>query len=139
MKKTREVIARFIVILLPVLVLCATMYGQTGLGVIAGTVTDPSGAIVVNATVTATDVATGVKTVRPSNSSGFYQILELQPGPYTLEAVAPGFKTFKREGITLQVEDRLTINVGLVLGQSTEVVSVYRGSAPAANAGRANR
>lgn len=124
MNKTREVIARFIVILLPVLVLCATAYGQTGLGEIAGTVTDPSGAIVVNATVTATDVATGIKTVRPSNSTGVYQILQLQPGPYTLEAVAPGFKTFKQEGITLQVEDRLTINVGLTLGQAAEVVSV---------------
>ena len=46
-----------------------------------------------------------------------------------MEAVAPGFKTFKREGITLQVEDRLTINVALALGQNTEVVSVT-GEAP---------
>ncbi len=105
------------------------MYGQSGLGEIAGTVTDPSGAIVVGATVTATNVDTGVKTARPSNSAGGYQILQLQPGKYTVEAVAPGFKTFKREGITLQVEDRLTINVALALGQNTEVVSVT-GEAP---------
>ena len=124
MKKTREVTARLVVILLPLLALCATMYAQTGLGNIAGTVTDPSGAVVVGATVTATNVNTGVKTARPSNSTGFYEILQLLPGKYTLEGVAPGFKTFKREGITLQVEDRLTINVGLVLGQSTEVVSI---------------
>ena len=124
MKKTREVTARLVVILLPLLALCATMYAQTGLGNIAGTVTDPSGAVVVGATVTATNVETGVKTTRPSNSTGFYEILQLLPGRYTLEAVAPGFKTFKREGITLQVEDRLTINVPLVLGQSTEVVSI---------------
>src|SRR5271157_2025363 len=116
MRKTREVTARLAVILLPLLLLCATMYGQTGLGNIAGQVTDPSGALVVAATVTATNVDTGLKSVRPSNSAGAYEILELQPGRYTLEAVAPGFKTFKQEGITLQVGDRLTINVALALG-----------------------
>jgi len=124
MKKTREVTTRLFVILLPLLALCATMYAQTGLGTIAGIVTDPSGAVVVGATVTATDVATGVKTSRPTNSTGFYEILDLLVGPYTVEAVAPGFKTFKREGITLNVGDRLTINLSLTLGQNTEVVSV---------------
>ena len=129
MKKTREVIARFLVIVLPLLALCAIMYAQTGNGEIAGTVTDPSGAIVVNATVTATNVGTGVKTVRPTNSAGVYQILELLPGKYTVETAAAGFKTYKREGIALQVGDRLTINISLVLGQATEVVSVT-GEAP---------
>jgi hypothetical protein len=100
------------------------MYGQVGYGDIAGQVTDPSGAVVVGAIVTATDVATGVKTVKPTNSVGFYEILDLLPGPYTVEAVAPGFKTFKREGITLNVGDRPTINLSLTLGQNAEVVSV---------------
>ena len=50
MKKTWEVMSRFIVVLLPLLALCATIYAQTGNGNIAGTVTDPSGAVVVVST-----------------------------------------------------------------------------------------
>ncbi len=103
--------------------LCAAAYGQ-GFGSIAGTVTDPSGAIVPGAQVTAINVDTGSRTTVNSNSTGVYQILQLIPGRYTIEAETKGFKTLKREGLKLEVDDRLTVDLALVLGLNTEVVSV---------------
>src|SRR5215469_10500690 len=53
-----------------------------GGGTIQGTVTDPSGAVVAGAEVTATNVATGVETSRRTNESGFFALSPLQPGTY---------------------------------------------------------
>ncbi len=122
--KVRKAIARMIVLILPLLVLCASVYAQAGFGVIAGRVTDPSGAIIVGANVAATNVDTNVRTATASNSNGDFQLLQLIPGRYRIEAEAPGFKTLKREGITVQVADRLTIDLALTLGQNVEVVSI---------------
>jgi hypothetical protein len=64
-----------------------------GQGSITGTVTDPSGAVVPNATVTATNNATNEKTTQNSSSSGVFTLSPLNPGTYTVTFSAPGFKT----------------------------------------------
>lgn len=119
----KKVATPLIVVFVFLSALTATSYGQ-GFGVIAGKVADPSGALIVGAKVTATNVDTGAKTQVTSNSAGVYQIFQLIPGRYALEAEASGFKTLKREGITVQVSDRLTIDLALALGQNVEVVSI---------------
>src|SRR5580704_2426040 len=60
-------------------------------GTVTGTVTDSTGAIVPNATITAHNSATGVDTIRTSNGSGLY-VLVLQAGTYRIEGSAAGFQ-----------------------------------------------
>src|SRR5881397_2116725 len=60
---------------------------------LVGTVRDPSGAIVANAAITATEVATGVVTSATSNDSGDYRIATLRPGVYSISATRANFKT----------------------------------------------
>ena len=66
-------------------------FAQNVTGTITGTVTDPSGAVVAGAAVTAENTATGVKTDAVSNGSGIYTIRFLQVGAYTLTVNAKGF------------------------------------------------
>lgn len=91
---------------------------------IDGQVTDPNGAVVLNATITLTSTKTGeVRTVQ-SNDSGGYTIPLIPPGTYDLSVKAQGFKEYLSRGIELNVNDRKTINVGLETGAITESITV---------------
>ena len=91
---------------------------------ISGTVTDASGAAVVGATVTATNVDTGVATTQTTNGQGFYSFQSLALGKYTINVQQAGFKTIRRTDIILQVNDALVIDLTLQVGQQTERVEV---------------
>jgi len=67
--------------------------GQGVYGAITGGVTDPSGAGVPGASVVATNLATGVKVPTKSDSAGYYTVVGLIAGTYSVEVSAPGFKT----------------------------------------------
>lgn len=101
-----------------------TLYGQSGFGSIAGKVADPSGAIIVGAKVTATNIATNVKIEHSTNALGDYQLLQLPPGNYHVEVGAAGFKTLKRSGVVVQVGDRITLNLAMEVGEISETVNV---------------
>src|SRR5580704_4798329 len=93
------------------LALPVTLKAQTaGEGTIAGTVTDTTGAVVPNATVTATNNATNISTQRVSSSAGTYTIAPVHPGLYTLSIEAPGFRTLKQENLQVDALGVLTIN-----------------------------
>src|SRR5205085_9263768 len=93
------------------LVCTSAIYGQAGVGLIAGRVADPTAAVVPDAKITVTNEATGVKNETRSNGDGDYRVLQLPPGRYTLAVESQGFKKMERAGIQVQVDDRLTINV----------------------------
>lgn len=99
-------------------------FGQAGTGVISGKVKDPSGAVVPNASITATETSTGLKIKSATSSMGEYQILNAPPGTYNITVEAAGFKTLLRDGIKLQVDDRLTLDLAMQLGQISEKVTV---------------
>lgn len=100
------------------------MFGQDT-GAITGTVTDSSGAVVPNATVTITDTDTGVLArTSKTNASGIYVGSSLLVGTYKISVEAPGFERATREGITLHVADRLAINFVLSIGAITQSVQV---------------
>ncbi|MGH9605530.1 MAG: carboxypeptidase regulatory-like domain-containing protein [Terracidiphilus sp.] len=96
----------------------------TGTGAISGTVTDPSGAIVPNATVTVTNVATTVKTVSTTTGAGDYNISPLPPGEYTVTVSAKGFKSYLQEHVAVNAIQTVTVNVKLSLGAAEETVTV---------------
>src|SRR5262249_17783391 len=82
--------------------LCGAAFAQVGgTGSIQGTVTDPSGAAVTNANVTATNVATGVETTRQTTGAGFFVLPLLPAGQYNVTVKATGFETFNQQHLTL--------------------------------------
>ncbi|MCS7315889.1 MAG: TonB-dependent receptor [Bryobacterales bacterium] len=101
--------------------LCA-QFGGTG--TIQGLVTDPSGAVVPGATVTAENVATGVKTTRQTTAAGLYVIAPLVPGTYTVTASAAGFKPVVRERVVVDALTTVEINFRLEIGPTAEQVTV---------------
>src|SRR5487761_1764746 len=105
---------------------CAQVTGAT----LAGTVTDPSGAVVPQAQVSVKNTATGVTTSVATDSAGLYTIPNLIAGPYQVTASARGFQTEVRTGVTLTVGAQQVLNLTLRVGQTTQTISVT-GQAPA--------
>jgi hypothetical protein len=92
--------------------------GQTVTGSITGQVTDPSGALVVGAKVTAENTATSVKTSAQTNGSGVYTIRFLPIGTYTLTTEAKGFSTQKIPAFPLEIDQTAKVDVALKIGAS---------------------
>ncbi|HYM76785.1 MAG TPA: carboxypeptidase regulatory-like domain-containing protein [Candidatus Dormibacteraeota bacterium] len=111
-------------VLLAALVIIFTAQGLAQEATILGTVTDPSGAAVANATVTLTNNDTGVTRTLPSNSDGQYVAPDLHIGNYTARATATGFKAAEQKNITLNVGDRTRIDFKLQVGSAQEQVTV---------------
>lgn len=93
-------------------------------GSIRGTVSDPSGALVQGATVSAKQTETGLVRSASTDKAGSYLLLELPVGHYQLEVSAKGFQKYVQEGITLNVNETATIPVHVVVGAESEVVDV---------------
>src|SRR5579875_1572426 len=92
----------FLLLIVTLLMVTSPLLAQVaGNGVIQGTVTDPTGAVVPGATVTATNVATGVKTTRQTTDAGFYVLSPLPPGEYTVTVSQKGFQTKVQEHVTV--------------------------------------
>ena len=91
-------------------------------GTIRGTITDPSGAAVPNATVTATATNTGLTRTAASNDSGIFVFPALPIGAYSLKIEAKGFATQQRPGITLITGQTIDLPIALSVGtQNTEI------------------
>ncbi|HEV2379096.1 MAG TPA: TonB-dependent receptor [Terriglobia bacterium] len=98
--------------------------GQAVTGSITGYVTDPSGAAIPNAKVTATQVGPNVATSRTSDAAGLYLITNLLPGTYTISVEAQGFKTFTQRDVQLEVGATARTDAKLELGQVSQQVTV---------------
>jgi len=93
-------------------------------GAITGTVTDPTGAVIPGAKVTATRVETGVSQFTVTSGAGTYTIPRLVVGTYTVTAEAEGFKTGTAKGITLDVAQQREVDFKLALAGVTSTVEV---------------
>ena len=103
----------------------STSLGQTsGTGSIEGTVTDPSGAVVSGATVTATNSLTGVSSTSTTTGSGHYVISLLQPGTYTVVVTAPSFAGLTQQNIVVDALTVSPLNPKLSLGAASQSVTV---------------
>jgi outer membrane receptor protein involved in Fe transport len=113
------------------LAVCATLLltsritlAQEVTGGITGTVTDPSGAAVPNATVTATNVQMGTTWPTQTNSAGVYNLPRLPIGEYSVKVAAKGFETVLHPAFQLQMNQIARIDVKLSVGAVTQTVSV---------------
>lgn len=93
-------------------------------GTILGTVTDSTGAMVSNASVTVTNAATGTAVRTTTSSSGDYQAPSLNPGTYSVSAEMAGFQKTKTSTFTLAVDQKVRVNIVLKPGAVTETVQV---------------
>ncbi|MCC6585457.1 MAG: TonB-dependent receptor [Bryobacterales bacterium] len=105
------------------------LVGQSTRGTITGKVVDTTGSSVPGATVKATNTAEQTAVEASTDAAGYYVLPQVPLGPYTLLVEAKGFKGFRQEGIIIHVNDKLTIDVMLAVGEVRETVTVS-GEAP---------
>ena len=101
---------------------CSLAFGQSAR--IEGRIVDAFGSSVPETTVSVTNNQTGIRRTSRSNEQGNYGIPVLQPGAYDLVVRKEGFKAISRGGIKLQVNDRLTLNFQLEVGEQVSTVTV---------------
>jgi hypothetical protein len=100
------------------------VHGQVVGGTISGTISDRSGAVVANATVSLQNLATGVTTAITTNAQGLYSLPNLLPGNYQETVSATGFEKAIRNGIVLTVGAQMVSNVEMKVGAINESIQV---------------
>jgi len=99
-------------------------FAQVDRAVLEGTVTDPSGSVIVGAKVKAVAVDTGLTEERPTNAKGYYRFPGLAVGNYTVTVTSSGFKTKVVEDVILRVGQTHTLDVQLAVGAVNEQIEV---------------
>ena len=112
---------------------------QTVTGNITGIVTDPSGAIISGATVTATNTGTGIQTQATTNETGVYTIRFLPIGQYQVGIAAPNFVTSQFPPFQLEINQTVKLDGKLQVGAATQTVSVQADVAPILNTSDGSR
>ena len=111
---------------LAVFFLCVSVsLAQSGTtGALTGTVTDPSGAIIAGATVTATNIGTGQARTDTTNANGSYKFSLLPAGNYSVKISAAGFKTDQVASVTVNATETAVLNQSLAVGAQSEEITV---------------
>ena len=110
-----------------VILLCAialACFGQADTGSLSGRVADPSDAVVADASIVIRNVDTGLVQKSTSNGTGNFEFTSLPVGAYTLEAEHAGFKTARLTNIVIAVANRISVNVVLTVGETTQTVEI---------------
>jgi Carboxypeptidase regulatory-like domain len=117
---------RYCLCTLSLILLCVATnaLGQTTFGSITGVVTDPTGAVVPGATVTATDKDTGFTRRAGTAGNGVYTVSKLPVGTYTVRIEATGFATQDRPGVVLDANHVVNVDVKLTVGATATHVEV---------------
>ena len=132
-------------LLAAVIVLCVVLstlaptaaFAQAVYGSINGTVTDPTGAAVAGAKVTATDVRKGTTETTVTNNDGNYSVTHLVPDTYSIKVEGAGFKSFEVKDIIVNADTNARVDGKFEIGGASEVVEVT-GDAPQLKTDRAD-
>ena len=117
-------LARFAAVLTLLAVVSPRMFSQTETGLINGTVTDPSGAVLTGATVRVTNTATGATRQTTTDATGSYTMSGLEPGPYEVLISASGFSDFK-ETVTVTIGSRTSVSPHMEVAKAGVTVEVF--------------
>src|SRR5277367_3456464 len=98
-------------------------FAQAPTGIITGTITDESGAVIPNATILITNKETGSARTITANAEGLFSVLALPAGLYEVRTEVPGFKTYVREA-NVVVGSTTQVNLQMQLGGTKDVVTV---------------
>lgn len=99
-------------------------------GSIAGSVKDPSGAVISSAKLTLVNIATNAKVEAASDSNGEFQFLQLKPAVYSLNVEAAGFKKMVMDSVVVEVDQITHVEATLQVGSVSETVEVSGGAIP---------
>lgn len=119
---------KFILVVTLVLSAAASAAAQTSKGFVTGVVEDQNGAAIANASVKITNLTTGTSRDTVADSNGAFRLDAVDPGAYTLEASAQGFKTAKLDRIEVNAAQTLNLPLRLEIGSPTEEVVVSAGN-----------
>src|ERR1019366_5451237 len=112
-------------VVLSLCLICSTLVSaQSTGGRIFGRVADSSGAVLAGVKVTTTNEATGVSRETQTNDSGDYAFVDIPVGTYDLKFEQAGFTSAIRKSITLEINQVLTLNMTMQIGQTKEIVEV---------------
>lgn len=112
------------VLVLTMALLSSVAWAQTGKGSLRGTITDPSGAVVPNATVSIRNLENGQAYTSKASSAGVYVVPNVQPGEYQVTVQMAGFKKFVQSGVSVEIATITTLNITLQVGSVTQTVEV---------------
>src|SRR6185295_17896324 len=124
MLKTKNLLALIGATLLILVGMSGAVLAQTFRGTILGTVTDPNGAVVPEATVTARNVATGIERTTVTDGVGNYTLAELQTGTYEIKVEKSGFQAATVTGALAEVAGERRVDVSLTVAGSDTVVTI---------------
>src|SRR5437867_3822438 len=105
-------------------VLSTYAWAQTSNATLGGTVSDPTGALIPGASITAVNTQTGIVSTTVSNEAGAYQFPSLQTGNYTVKAELPGFQTHTYNEVLLGVSQQVRLNFTLQVSSVATAVEV---------------
>jgi hypothetical protein len=105
-----------------------TLWASDG-GSLLGTITDPNGAAIPGAKVTATETATAVRQTITTDGRGFYSFQSLPVGRYDVQVDASGFKPLRRTGVVIDVDSKVVVDASLDIGERTDEVTVSESAA----------
>lgn len=112
-----------ILVVLTCAVLAPALWAGDG-GAVSGTVTDPQGAAILGAKVTAIDSNTNIQQSMATGADGTYSFRELPVGVYEIRVEASGFKPYRRISVTLDANSALLVDVSLAVGDRTDTLTV---------------
>src|ERR1700674_5772680 len=124
--RTTKTVACFLtfVALVLRLMLPATANAQVAGATLSGTVTDQSGAVVPQASISVKNIDTGITRTSATSAAGFYSVPNLLPGTYEIRTSASGFSSELKTGVTLTVGEQQVLNFTLQVGQMSQTVVV---------------
>jgi hypothetical protein len=105
-------------------VLAFAVFAQTDRGSITGTVSDPAGAVVANATVEAKNTESGSVFQAGTSATGNYTLAQMPVGTYEISVTVPGFKKSVRPGVIVSVAATVRVDFALEVGAASESVTV---------------
>src|SRR5580658_2976064 len=123
-KTASSLLDAFLCISVLVLSAGAPAWAQAGRGDINGTVTDPSGAVIPGAAVTALNHATGIAQSTVTTRGGLYSFVSLNPGTYEVTASHKGFENVAEDNVSVSVDQVTTVNIALRVGSVSDTVTV---------------
>jgi hypothetical protein len=111
-----------------ILLLTSATFAQSTYGVLKGTITDPSGAVVRDAAVAATNANTGVQRSVKTNAEGFFRLANLDAGSYNVTAEATGFARAERKNVELLAREEVPVDMKLQVAEGTTTTVEVKGA-----------
>ena len=106
------------------LVSAVSLHAQTTNGSIQGSVTDPNGAAIPGASVTARNLDTGLTQRTTTTEAGIYSLPNLPPGRYAITVEAPDLKKYSQEGVTVATGTEVSLDISMQLGAVSDSITV---------------